>query len=71
MSEKQIIGAGIAGLLAGCYTRMNGCNSKSVLRKATPQIFSWVETPVIKGMSLLAHMHTGNAGFPNCSRVFP
>jgi hypothetical protein len=37
MSEKRIIGAGIAGLLAGCYARMNnGYNSKSFLRMAIP-----------------------------------
>lgn len=34
------------------------------LRKAVPQIFSWNEAPVMMGMSLLAYMHTGNAGFP-------
>lgn len=34
------------------------------LRKAVPQIFSWDEAPVMMGMSLLAYMHTGNAGFP-------
>jgi phytoene dehydrogenase-like protein len=34
------------------------------LRKAIPQIFSWDEAPVMMGMSLLAYMHTGNAGFP-------
>ncbi|NWG07409.1 MAG: NAD(P)/FAD-dependent oxidoreductase [Chloroflexi bacterium] len=34
------------------------------LRKAVPQIFSWDEAPVMMGMSLLAYMHTRNAGFP-------
>ena len=34
------------------------------LRKAIAQIFSWDEAPVMMGMSLLAYMHTGNAGFP-------
>jgi len=34
------------------------------LRKAIPQIFSWIEAPVMMGMSLLAYMHTRNAGFP-------
>ena len=34
------------------------------LRKAIPQVFSWEEAPVMMGMSLLAYMHTGNAGFP-------
>ena len=34
------------------------------LRNAIPQIFSWDEAPVMMGMSLLAYMHTGNAGFP-------
>jgi len=27
-------------------------------------MFSWEEAPVMMGMSLLAYMHTGNAGFP-------
>jgi phytoene dehydrogenase-like protein len=35
------------------------------LRKAIPQIFSWDEAPVMMGMSLLAYMCTGNAGFPS------
>lgn len=34
------------------------------LRKAIAQIFSWEEAPVMMGLSLLASMHTGNAGFP-------
>ncbi|NJC98301.1 MAG: NAD(P)/FAD-dependent oxidoreductase [Anaerolineae bacterium] len=34
------------------------------LRQAIPQIFSWDEAPVMMGMSLLAYMHTRNAGFP-------
>lgn len=34
------------------------------LRRAVAQMFSWDEAPVMMGMSLLAYMHTGNAGFP-------
>lgn len=34
------------------------------LRRAVPMMFSWEEAPVMMGMSLLAYMHTGNAGFP-------
>jgi phytoene dehydrogenase-like protein len=34
------------------------------LRKAIAQMFSWEEAPVMMGMSLLAYMHTKNAGFP-------
>ena len=34
------------------------------LRRAIAQMFSWEEAPVMMGMSLLAYMHTGNAGFP-------
>jgi phytoene dehydrogenase-like protein len=34
------------------------------LRRAVAQMFSWAEAPVMMGMSLLAYMHTGNAGFP-------
>lgn len=34
------------------------------LRRAVPIMFSWEEAPVMMGMSLLAYMHTGNAGFP-------
>jgi phytoene dehydrogenase-like protein len=34
------------------------------LRRAVAQMFSWEEAPVMMGMSLLAYMHTGNAGFP-------
>lgn len=34
------------------------------LRRAVPQMFSWEEAPVMMGMSLLAYLHTGNAGFP-------
>ena len=34
------------------------------LRKAIPHIFSWDEAPVMMGMSLLAYMYAGNAGFP-------
>jgi phytoene dehydrogenase-like protein len=34
------------------------------LRRAVAQMFSWEEAPVMLGMSLLAYMHTGNAGFP-------
>jgi phytoene dehydrogenase-like protein len=34
------------------------------LRRVIPQLFSWEEAPMMMGMSLLAYMHTGNAGFP-------
>ncbi|MEW6179049.1 MAG: NAD(P)/FAD-dependent oxidoreductase [Chloroflexota bacterium] len=34
------------------------------LKKVIPHMFSWEEAPVMMGMSLLAYMHTGNAGFP-------
>jgi phytoene dehydrogenase-like protein len=34
------------------------------LRRAIPQMFSWESIPVMVGMSLLAYMHTKNAGFP-------
>lgn len=34
------------------------------LQRAIGNMFSWEEAPVMMGMSLLAYMHTGNAGFP-------
>jgi phytoene dehydrogenase-like protein len=34
------------------------------LRRAVPLMFAWAECPVMVGLSLLAYMHTGNAGFP-------
>ncbi len=34
------------------------------LKKAVPQMFAWPEIPVMAGLSLLAYMHTRNAGFP-------
>ncbi len=34
------------------------------LRRAIPQMFGWEDIPVMVGMSLLAYMHTKNAGFP-------
>jgi phytoene dehydrogenase-like protein len=34
------------------------------LRRAIPQMFAWTEIPVMVGMSLLAYMDNGNAGFP-------
>lgn len=34
------------------------------LRRAIPQMFGWESIPVMVGMSLLAYMHTKNAGFP-------
>lgn len=34
------------------------------LRRAIPQMFAWSDIPVMVGMSLLAYMHTQNAGFP-------
>ncbi|MCA9977546.1 MAG: NAD(P)/FAD-dependent oxidoreductase, partial [Anaerolineales bacterium] len=35
-----------------------------LLRRALPQMFGWADIPVMVGMSLLAYMHTHNAGFP-------
>lgn len=34
------------------------------LRRAIPQMFGWPEIPMLVGMSLLAYMQQGNAGFP-------
>lgn len=34
------------------------------LRRAIPQMFAWPEIPMMAGLSLLAYMHTKNAGFP-------
>jgi phytoene dehydrogenase-like protein len=34
------------------------------LRRAIPPMFAWDSIPVMVGMSLLAYMHTKNAGFP-------
>jgi phytoene dehydrogenase-like protein len=34
------------------------------LRRAIPLMFAWPEIPMMAGLSLLAYMHTGNAGFP-------
>jgi phytoene dehydrogenase-like protein len=34
------------------------------LRRAIPQMFAWPEIPMMAGLSLLAYMHTRNAGFP-------
>ncbi|MCA9993331.1 MAG: NAD(P)/FAD-dependent oxidoreductase, partial [Anaerolineales bacterium] len=34
------------------------------LRRAIPQMFAWPDIPMMAGLSLLAYMHTGNAGFP-------
>jgi phytoene dehydrogenase-like protein len=34
------------------------------LRRAIPLMFAWPDCPVMVGQSLLAYMHTGNAGFP-------
>ena len=34
------------------------------LRRAVAQMFSWEEAPLMMGMSLLAYLHTQNAGFP-------
>jgi phytoene dehydrogenase-like protein len=34
------------------------------LRRAMPHIFSWPDVPVMVGMSLLAYLDNGNAGFP-------
>ncbi len=35
-----------------------------LLRRAFPHIFGWADIPVMVGMSVLAYMATGNAGFP-------
>lgn len=35
-----------------------------LLRRAFPLVFGWDDIPVMVGMSLLAYMATGNAGFP-------
>jgi len=35
-----------------------------LLRRAFPLMFGWGEIPVMVGMSVLAYMATGNAGFP-------
>jgi phytoene dehydrogenase-like protein len=40
------------------------CFRDPFLRRAIPQMFSWDSIPVMVGMSLLAYMHTENAGFP-------
>lgn len=34
------------------------------LQRAVPHMFSWPEVPVLVGMSLLAYLGNGNAGFP-------
>ena len=34
------------------------------LRRAMPHLFAWPEIPMMAGISLLAYMHLGNAGFP-------
>lgn len=34
------------------------------LRRAMAQIFAWPEIPMLAALSLLAYLHTGNAGFP-------
>lgn len=36
-----------------------------LLRRAFPHIFGWADIPVMVGMSVLAYMATGNAGFPS------
>lgn len=41
------------------------------LQAAVPQMFSWPDVPVMVGMSLLAYLDNGNAGFPvGGSRAF-
>lgn len=35
-----------------------------LLRRAVPLMFAWTEIPMMAGLSQLAYMHTGNAGFP-------
>lgn len=39
------------------------------LRKAVAQMFAWPEIPMMAGLSLLAYMHTGNAGFPQAGSL--
>lgn len=39
------------------------------LRRALREMFAWPEIPVMVGLSLLAYMHTGNAGFPVCGSL--
>jgi phytoene dehydrogenase-like protein len=34
------------------------------LRRAIPPMFGWPDIPLMAGMSVMAYMHTGNAGFP-------
>lgn len=34
------------------------------LKRAIPHLFAWPEIPMMAGLSLLAYMHTKNAGFP-------
>lgn len=34
------------------------------LRRTVPLMFGWADIPMMAGMSVLAYMHTGNAGFP-------
>jgi len=34
------------------------------LQRAVAQMFTWTEIPVMVGLSILAYLHTGNAGFP-------
>lgn len=34
------------------------------LRQAVPYMFGWTDIPMMAGLSLLAYMHTENAGFP-------
>jgi phytoene dehydrogenase-like protein len=35
-----------------------------LIRRAIPLIFGWPEIPMMGALSVLAYMHTGNAGFP-------
>ncbi|MCA9972494.1 MAG: NAD(P)/FAD-dependent oxidoreductase [Anaerolineales bacterium] len=35
-----------------------------LLRRALPKMFGWPDIPMMVGMSVLAYMHTHNAGFP-------
>lgn len=39
------------------------------LQRAVPHMFSWPEVPVLVGMSLLAYLDNGNAGFPQGSSL--
>ena len=63
-------------LSAGCLAKWGWSRPRSLrrrfndpfLRRAIPQMFAWPEIPMMAGLSLLAYMHNGNAGFPLAAR---